>query len=285
MADGMSARPWAFLLGAALIAVLCIFSLGGSHMLYVDLDMGKNIVETAKRSGAPRWAADNVAGLITYELVNLAPDVHVRYLRDGYQFTAKSLFSVTLHADQDLNNDLAVEAAALQFNTAALTSHEIAKNFVEELILQFQKAQWKRYLDPLCPAVTGRSSYLNEVGALEQLELCPLDPAYRLSMEDWQHMMSMAQHYQWIGDGILATLKVSFASDSRGLTYSIDLELDDYKIKVEREERNRLDRLAEGDAMGWNSTASMNKDLEELRLRIQAWENSARARGDMVLMR
>ena len=251
----------------------------------IRFDMGKNIHETAKNSGAPKYSTRNIEGYISYSIVNLAPEVIVKYVRPGYAFTADPLFAFTLYADKEMDSKLGVETAALQYNTDTISSHETAKIFIENLISQFQKGNWKRYLRDSCPAVTGRSAFVNESGERERIGFCPLDPAYRLTPEEWIAMIGDTQKYQWLEDGVLASLTISYSNDSRGLTYSIELELDDFAIKTRREEEQQMKDLAEGDAGGWNSTEDYKKGMLARQLRIKAWEEAARKRGDTVLRR
>ena len=251
----------------------------------IKFDMGHNIHETAKKSGAPKYSTRDIQGFVSYAIVNLAPEVSVKYIRQGYEFTAAPLFALTLYTDRDLDRNMGVQAASLQYNTRAISSHESAKIFVENLIAQFQKRQWRRYIQTSCPAVTGRSVFLNEAGTREQLGYCPLDPAYRLTSEEWIAMMFETQNYKWLGDGILASLTVSYSNGSAGPDYSIQLELDDFAIKTRRDATQQKEDLAEGDAAGWKSTENYEKDMLELKLRIKAWEEAARKRGDLVIPR
>lgn len=254
-------------------------------MPQINFDLGGNIKETAKASGAPRWAASDVAGYISYELVNLSPDIPAIYQRPGYEIGVAPLFAVTLYADRNSNNDLAVEAATLQFSSNATSSHHSAKIFVERIIAQFQDGKWKRHVDASCPAVTGRSSYLNEMGELERIGFCPLDPGYKLSDADWIALMAMTQNYEWTGDGVLATLTVGSSDDVRGITYSINLEFEDLTIKSRRDEERRQQALAEGGDAELKRVAEMKKSEQARKERIKIWEDSARKRGDAVIQR
>lgn len=262
-----------------------IYYLKSNDMANIQFYLGKNIHETAKRSGAPKFATRNVAGLISYKLLDLPPDIPATYQRPGFEITAIPLFAFTLYADTENHNDLAVETASLQFSTDMLKSHGSAKAFVENQIGQFERGQWKRFIHELCPAVTGRSSLLDETGSLSPTLSCPLDPHYRLSMEDWISMIGRTQDYQWLGDDVLATLTVGFSNDIRGLTYSIRLEFQDFSIKNRRDSERTLHVLAEGDAAGRNSTAKRAKELVEARIRIKKLEEKAIERGDTVVPR
>lgn len=272
-------------LGTVLLFVAVGHNLRAHTMTEIKFDLGQNIVETAKRSGAPRYATRDVAGYISYSLIDLPSDISARYLRPGYEIKALPLFALTLYADREQDAKLGVETVALQFDTDALGSHEAAKAFVEALISHFHRGKWSRHIDELCPAVTGRSSFLNEAGEAEQIEACAIDPRHRLSAEDWVRVMGMTQKYVWLGDGILATLAVGFSNDIRGMTYSIDLEFNDVAIKRRRTASNLAHNLAEGDAKGWNSTMTERDNISALKAKIKILEENAMKRGDTVLPR
>jgi hypothetical protein len=270
---------------ATIITAAATYNLQANIMPEIKFAIGNNIHETAKRSGAPRFSTRNVAGLISYKLIDLPPDIPAHYVRPGFEITASPLFAFTLYADEEHNNGLAVQTARLQFSSAMAKSHDSAQAFVENMITQFEKGKWKRHIDELCPAVTGRSTFLNEAGEPGQIAGCPLDPQHRLSKGDWIRLMRLTQDYEWIGDGVLATLTVGFSDDVREITYDMTLEFDDLAIK-NRGDQSNLDRmLAEGDKNGWNSTANEKKDIAALKARIKTLEDNARKRGDMVIPR
>lgn len=254
-------------------------------MFQVKFDVGQNIVDAAKKSGAPRWSTRNIQGFISYDLMGMPPDIPLVYQRPGYEITVMPIYSFTMYADKESNNDLAVETATLLFNGDVLKSHASAKTFVENLVSQFQRGKWKRHIDDLCPAVTGRSSYLNEGGQVNPSWSCPLDPAYGLSSDDWIALMYMQKNYEWLGDGVLATLGVRYSDDIRGITYSVSLNFEDFAAKNRRDEANRLRDLAEGDANGWKSTENEAKGIAERKIEIKVLEENARKRGDAVLPR
>lgn len=272
-------------LSTVLLCLAVGYNLRAQNMPEIKFELGQNIVETAKRSGAPRYATRDVAGYISYSLIDLPSDIPATYSRRDYEIKALPLFALTLYADREQDAKLGVETVALQFDTDALGSHEAAKIYVEDLISQFHRGKWGRHIDELCPAVTGRSSFLNEAGEAEQIEACPIDPRHRLSMEDWLQLMRMTQKYEWLGDGILATLAVGFSDDIRGITYSIDLEFNDLETKKRRTRSNLARDLAEGDAKGWNSTMKERNNIVALKAKIKILEENARKRGDAVLPR
>lgn len=253
-------------------------------MSEVQFDIGKNIVDAARASGAQGYSTQNIDGLLMYD-ANLTPDIPVRYARSGYEIVVSPTFSLTLYADRKSNNNLAVQTASLQTSTRTIRSHAAAREFVDKLVLQFKNGKWLRYIDDLCPAVTGRSTLLNEAGHVEQIEACALDPDYKLSDEEWAYLMQSTQNYEWVGDGVLAKLTVGFHDFGRGLEYAIDLEFDDLFLKEKRDKENLLQELSEGDAKGWRSTENHLKNMAEIKARIGILEKNAVKRGDSVILR
>jgi hypothetical protein len=267
---------------------ICVVQLikisGGNNMREVQFDIGKNIITVAKASGAAGYSVQNVDGLLMYDANGLSPDVPVRYNRPGYEILFAPTFSLTLYADKKIDNDLSVHTAALQASTRTIKSHAAAQDFVRKIILQFKKGKWQRYIDTLCPAVTGRSSILNESGQVAQIGACALDPDYQLSEEEWVQLMPSTQNYKWAGDGVLAKLTITYNDFGRGIEYSIDLDFDDLELKIKRDEENYLHELAEGDAKGWKSTEKRREYIAEMKARIKILEKNASLRGDRVIL-
>lgn len=252
-------------------------------MLEVKVDIGKNILETAKNSGAPRFGKESHWGLEIYELVNLRPEVTVRYTRPGFEIAATPLFSLTMYADSENKNNMAVENIELQYNFKA-KNHSDAKAFVESILRQFAQGKWTRHIDATCPAISGRSNYLDESGKIAYGS-CALDPHFNPTMEDWVHVMGMGRSFEWIGDGIFARLNVGFDDDSRGLTYNIDLEFFDYQIDKRRTDAQQARELIEGDKKGWKSTEDYNRGMAKNKLKVKLLEDNAVRRGDHLVPR
>lgn len=279
-------KPTRTMLGAGVLyAFAAGYDLRDTDPPQIRFDVGQNIFETAKKSGAPRYSTGNVAGLVTYELVDLPPDITAHYQRPGYEIRALPLFAFTLYADEAHNNGLAVQTATLQFSTDSTRTHKSAQLFVEALISQFSNGKWRRHISSYCPAVTGRSAFLNEAGEPEQIENCPLDPHHSLTAEDWARLMRTTQNYAWLGDGVLAILAIRYSDDIRGITYSIDLDFHDWPLKQRRDAANLARDLAEGDAQGWKSTETENKNMLAISARVRILEENAIKRGDSVLPR
>jgi hypothetical protein len=254
-----------------------------NRMHAISVDIGKNIGKVAKESGAPRFSVQSFIGLTFYEIVDMPVDIRVRYVRPGYEITAKPLFALTMAADSENNNDMAVEVATLQFSRHVAKSHEEARKVISDLLTQFNKSRWRRHIDATCPAVTDRSAYLNISGEIDGS--CPLDPAYMPSADEWPEVMRNAKHYEWLGDGVLARLTVSFDEDSRGLTYNITLEFQDFERTKRRSEADHARELVEGDQKGWNSTENHKKRMDENKIKIKILEHHAVGRGDTVVSR
>ena len=262
-----------------------IFLLQAKNMTEIKFELGRNIVETARESGLPKYSARDINGFITYSVNDLPADVSARFARPGYDVSFASLFALTMYASQDNKNNLAVDHVTLQFSTKPFTSHEDGKKFAERVIAQMNSKKWLRHIEELCPAVGGRSAFLNAAGELEQIEGCALDPAYTLTREEWLHMMRLEQSYQWVGDGVLATLRIAYSEDRRGITYNFYMDFDDLALK-KRKDALRLQRdLAEGDQKGWKSTEQYQQHTKSVEELIRVLEANARKRGDPVIAR
>jgi len=256
---------------------------GAKGMDTIDLDIGKNINDTAKKSGAPRFAIETHWGATFYEIVDIPPDIGIRYGRAGHTVTVESIFSMTMFADSRNNNDMAVEHIALQFSRNAAKTHNEAREMIDTLIAQFRKGQWKRHIPPTCPAVSGRSAYLDEAGQLEAN--CPLDPAYRIPADDWLEIMQMPQTYEWLGDGVVARLQIKYDQSGTNVQYDVNLDFQDFTIEQQRNASKKARELAEGDAKGWNSTKKHHSDMAATILKVKSLEARAVERGDHVVPR
>jgi hypothetical protein len=252
------------------------------HMKEIKIDLGKDIVETARGSGAPEFQAQKVNNTIIYSLVPVPPQRPVRFTRSGFEITWEPAFGLKLYGSA-LRGSIA-ESASISLNSS-ITSHPEAQAFVEQTIAQFAKGKWKRFRDPVWDVMlTGRSSYLNEVGEIDAQATGAADPAYKLSVAEWPIVANQGVRWYWIGDGVLATLHVHNmvgADEKFDYRMNLDFELiDTYKATLDRNEK---DSLSAGDAKGWNSTAkneASKKTKAALNERLIA---NAIKRGDRVV--
>lgn len=249
----------------------------------INLDIGKNIAVTAKQSGAPRFAKESHWGLQFYEIVDMPADIAVQFSRQGYEIIVRPLFSILMSADSENKNDMAVETITLQFSRHVAKSHAEARTVVFDLLAQFRKGKWKRYINAGCPAVSGRSAYLNKKGKIDYV--CALDPDYVPPYEDWLQLMKMAKWYEWVGDGLFARLTVGFDEDEQGVNYKMELEFEDFAIKNRRDQEREARELAEGDKKGWKSTERHKKELEANKEEVRILETNALHRGDHLVAR
>ena len=272
-----------FLLAA--VGIAFAYNLQEKKMFELKFYLGENIVDTARKSGAPRFGVDDVAGLISYELSGIPADIAITFATEGYEISVKDVYSLVMYADDHRRDNMAVQALMLQFSTDSVKSHEDGKKFMMQIANKFRNGKWKRYIRADCPSVTGRSAYLNEAGQLAVFGACPLDPNYTIPLDDWVKLTDQTQTFQWMGNGTLATLSVRYSDDTRGITYSVDLDFENFAIK-QKVEQDNLDReLAVGDKKGWNSTASYKKQIQENKVKIKMLEASAMHRGDHLLSR
>jgi hypothetical protein len=251
----------------------------------IKFELKKNIAETARRSGVPAYSMQNIDGLISYSVNDLAPDISAKYTQPGYEVGFSPLFAFTMYTDQTNQNNLGVENVTLQFSTRPFTSHDDGKRFAEQVIAQMNAKKWARYIAENCPAVTGRSAFINADGKLERLGVCPLDPVYTLTLEEWIHMMRLEQTYEWIGDGVLATFRIAYSEDSRGITYKFFMEFDDFAVRERKNEQRLLLTLKQEDQNGWKSTEKLHQYEKSRRALIKVLEAKAIERGDRVVHR
>jgi hypothetical protein len=280
-------RTWAWGLALAgiamLIGVLMWRDAQGQKMSEVRFELGKNIVKTAEASGVPRFSTRDVAGLVSYSVNAIPPEIPIRYAKPGYEIDWKPVFAFTMYADRDIHPDLQVETVTMQPHVDAMNDTQ-AQAFVESTIAQFQKGKWQRYADPEWEVMlTGRSSILDEHGNLGK-NLSALDPNYKLSPEEWQQAARSSLVWRWVGDGIVAQLDVRNSPDENGKArYDMDLEFEILAIRKKRFADRQAQDLKDGDAKGWNSTA----EHEASKLKAAALNKhlvaNAIKRGDAVV--
>jgi len=259
-----------------------IFNVKAEKMREIKVDIGGNIMQTAKNSGAPRFGVESHWGLQIFELVDLRPDVAVEFSRPGYKITATPLFSLTMYADSANDNNMAVEKIDLQYRYKA-ASHDDARAFISEILAQFKRGNWRRLIYDTCPAVSGRSAYLDETGKVDGS--CSLDPDYQPSMDDWLILMGTGRDYTWLGDGVAARLTVDFETDATGLSYKISLEFCDFALENKRANAAQAQELAEGDEKGWKSTEGFKKRMAANKVKVKLLEANAIRRGDRLISR
>ena len=256
----------------------------GQKMQEIKFELGKNIVDTARASGVPKFETDNIAGLISYAVTQIPAEIPARYTRPGYEVLVGPLFAFTLGADHSTTPNDLVESARLQIDT--FKSHDTAQAFVEQLLGQFAKGKWKRYITDSCPAVTGKSSWLNAGGGLNiEGVVCP-DPAYKLTRDDWLIVMRNGQRYRWIGDGVISELSVNFGDNpATGVMYQMFLGFELEDVQKKREAQAEADHIKEGEAKGWNTAAKAVAGKKETDAMNKLLEANAIKRGDQVVPR
>jgi hypothetical protein len=271
------------LFATALIGASVIISMttGANNMDEIKFDLGKNIHEIAKKSGAPRFQVGHYDEIITYDLDSIPNDIPIRFNRPQFEFASAGVFGITMYATK--GGDEAVERLEIQYRDA-FKSHAAAKSHVEALLVQFQAGKWHRYVSPECSGATGRSAILDEKGAILFGRYCSLDPSYRLSDEDWAATMKNGE-YIWYGDNMLATLNIVYSDDPGSPSYRIDLYIENAAIKLNRDNSNRDARLKEGDANGWKSTQDYWNTFKKTAQQMRRQEVAAVARGDKITPR
>ena len=263
--------------------------LKGSKMQEIKFDLGKNIVETAKASGVPKFNVDSTAGLVQYEVHDIPAGITAKYIRSGYEVVLGAVHAFSISSDKEISASLPVQSARLGFSSKAFKTHESAKAFVDQVISQFQKGSWQRYADPESRVLlTGRSSLLNEKGDLEFRYSTPIDPGYKISPKDWIAIVAEGIQYEWAGDGVLAVLDIKFndyreTNPEMGLYYSIGLEFTDLANHIKKLDERIAQDNKEGDAKGWNSTAKYEASKKSRQALNKILEANALKRGDSIV--
>ncbi|MBC7701641.1 hypothetical protein [Aquabacterium sp.] len=280
-------RAWVWGVAFFSIALLIGVSLWrndqGQKMSEVKFELGKSIVETAKASGVPQFAVQDVAGWVSYGVDAIPREVSVRYVKTGYEVVWQPVFALSLSADRDVHPDLKVQKASLQLNIDDMNDAR-AQAFVESTILQFQKGKWQRYCNPEEETLlTGRSSLLDENGEIGG-NLMAIDPSYKISKADWIKVVRQGPMWRWVGDGVLAELTVNNSPGQDGKpAYRMTLEFQLLSVKLKRDAENLARELKEGDAKGWDSTARHEADKKARFEQLKRLEANAVKRGDVIV--
>ena len=282
----------ALLFDIAALSVVVLSELSGckkageGEMPEIKFDLGKNIVETARMSGVPRFQARQVASTISYGIEAIASEIPAHFTRSGYEIVWQPIFAFSMYAS-DKNNSI-VDTAVLQLDNKIKT-HEAAQAFVEQTIAQFAKGKWQRYHDPVWDVLlTGRSSLLNESGQIAST-LMTIDPAYKIPTKDWPTVTSNGAYWRWVGDEVYAELSVTqlgseaSAGDSRVLDYRLNLEFQLLAVMLKRDAENLAEKNKEGNAKGWNSTVKYEASKKEQAALNRRLEANAIKRGDSVV--
>jgi hypothetical protein len=256
----------------------------GQKMAEIKFDLGKNILETGRASGVPQFETDNINGYISYSVAPVPETVPARYTRPGYEVVWQPIFAFTMNADEGRFPDRRVQSVDLQLSSKINRTHEEARAFVEQTIAQFQKGRWQRYFNPVWDTLlTGRSSLLDERGEIAS-DQYNIDPAYKIPLEDWPIVVSKGPLWRWVGDGVLASLKVNdYGNSDRGVDYRMNLEFHLLDVKLKRDAENEARDLQQGDAKGWNSTARLEREKKERAELNKRLEANAIQRGDSVV--
>lgn len=272
-----------------IIFLLAVGTAGALHfraknMLEIKFVVGKNIVETAKQSNIPEFNVSNTNGLLHYQVMQLPPDVIAVYNRPGFEIRSAPVFSLNFWADRGRSKIDAVHAFQVKLDTEKITNHRAAQDLIESIIVQFRAGKWQRRISANCPAVTGRSAYLNVDGAIDSGG-CALDPEFAVSHEDWMTLFATRQSFEWLGDGVFSKLSILYDDAASIPAYEIVLLFEDYKTTFAIDLENEKRRLELGDAKGWNSSATTARELLANQEKIKVLEAHAAKRGDKTLVR
>jgi hypothetical protein len=255
----------------------------GQKMQEIKFDLGKDIEETAAVSGVPKFSARDLGGYITYSVNDIPKEIPAHFTRSGYEILWRPVFAFSMDTYANKYPNKKVMSASLQLNTF-LETHEQAQAFFEQTFAQFQKGKWQRYFDDNKARINGRSSYLDEAGALDNGATGALDPYYKIPAADWKTLASNRMRYKWIGDGVLASLDLGYTDgNSLGLNYTADLGFELFDVYEKRIAERAAEDNKKGDAKGWNSTAKYEAGIKSLREKRKLLEAAALKRGDTLV--
>jgi hypothetical protein len=258
----------------------------GQKMAEIKFDLGKNIVDTAKTSGVPQFSAQDVAGLVSYSVSDVPRSITARFTRPGFEVAWQPVFAFAMSADRDHGPELRVESARMSLNIDDMTDAQ-AQSVAEATLAQFAKGKWKRWADADWHVLlTGRSSVLDERGAVVTSESggtgAP-DPGYKMTTQEWA-ALSRSLYYRWSGDNVLATLSINNSpGEDRKPAYRMELEFELLDVSLKRDAENRVQRLKDGDAKGWGSTAEHEANKKKRAEQIKRLIVNATKRGDSVV--
>jgi hypothetical protein len=250
-------------------------------MAEIKFDLGKNIVETAKASGVPELSARKVASTVSYSIAGIPGEIPVRFTRPGLEIVWQPVFGLSMYASE--NNNRVTDTVDMSLSTRDMTDAQ-AQAFTEATIAQFQKGKWKRHADPEWDVLlTGRSSFLTESGKLKSGASGSPDPNHRLTPSEWL-ALSDSLYYTWTGDGVWAEFAInnSPGSDNKP-AYRMSLRFELLDVKLKRDADNQAQRLKEGDAKGWGSTAEYEASKVKRAAEMKRLIANAIQRGDSVV--
>src|ERR1700761_5646317 len=72
----------------------------GQRMSEIKFDLGKNIVDTARASGVPKFAVQQVNKTILYSVDDIPPQIPVRFTRPGLEVTWQPVFGLSMYANE-----------------------------------------------------------------------------------------------------------------------------------------------------------------------------------------
>lgn len=268
----------------SVLALAAGYQNNGNAVDRIKFSLGKNIVETAMGSGIPEFSVTNVDEYIDYAARPLPATLPLVFTKPGYEITLMPAFSLVLNADRRRTPNAIVSGATIRMANKKIQTHVEGQMFVENLVHNFNKGMWKRHIPTTCPAVSGRSSFLDLAGNMSSTD-CAIDPNYRFKPDEWKHLFAVSQRYQWLGGGVIATISAGYDEDIRGITYNIVVTFEDHKTLLAINLENQTRSNKEGDAKGWKSTAEWERDMKLLAANNKQLEENAVKRGDSIVPR
>ncbi|MBT9568220.1 MAG: hypothetical protein IV085_07960 [Thiobacillus sp.] len=197
-----------------------------------EFQLGKTMEATANQTRLP-LSGGNTNGLLDAGYMGFPDNVYGRYVEPGYELKLGPLFGIRFYSDTKRYLDKKTETVTLSFDLDHITTPQQAYDYVYDLIAQFQRGKWKRYIPEECPRLQGKSSILNpeEIRALSlpvAPELknfiglgCPIDAAYKPELDKWMPLAIAGElQYLWHDEhGKIAKLDIDLSEPNSDGTF------------------------------------------------------------------
>jgi len=266
----------------SIVSILLAFGfyklISGKNMKSITIDVGEDWVNAAKKIGSPQ-VRDMTGDVHIFQYLWLPPLTAFNVGPKGAEVAIEDVVSVMLTTDQRRDNGR-MHGLDLELNGRSIKSHQHAQQLTEKLIGQFQRGKWQRFISNSCPRVTGRSTLLGLSGTVDDRRVaCPIDPALKLTLEEFSHLSSGGLVWTWIADGRIAKLEVDSSTHGASSTpaYSINLSFelkDAYEFYDQQWHVERRKDVGDADFLAAEILgASELKQLEEAAIK----------RGDSIL--
>ena len=210
----------------------------------LQFDIGDSVDETLRPHGVP-YRGQNTDGYIDYGYIGF-PDgvVTAVFKRQGMDIHIDPIYAIRFYSDDRLSPSNSIATAEMSLSPNLLRSNEKAYAATTNLIDQFQRGKWKRFIPKDSVGVTGRSSILGLSETMDDRDSTnPIDPALTLNLDEFTLLSKQGAKWIWIADDRIAQLTVKNSSygTTESPSYSIDVSFElkdayDFYEKMHQEE-------------------------------------------------